>query len=220
MRLIICRHGETDENMQRKLQGRLETSINARGKWQAGLLAQKLKDEDFDYVFCSPQKRCRETISQIMKFHPKNKIVYRDELMEVSLGKYQGMDRHEIEQKFPGDWIERVDNKYKFVHEGGESYKQADDNRIRPLLREFSEKYSSRKIFVLTHGGICRLLLGNLLGLEGNEKMKIELPNECIYYVDYLPHKTEVKFYLVEGKKQGKGYLTKPKYEEMEKSRD
>jgi broad specificity phosphatase PhoE len=208
MDIVICRHGETDDNVKKKLQGRIESSINEHGKIQAKLIAEKLKDEKFDHVFCSPQLRCRQTISEIMKHH-KNKVDYRKELMEIDIGKYSGMDKHEIESKFPGDWVERVDNKYEFMHEGGESYKQADEFRVKPFLKELKEKYSSRKILIVTHGGICRLLLGNILGLNGNEMMEIEFPNECIYYVEYKPHKTIIKYYLVESKKSGEGFIKK-----------
>ena len=209
MRILICRHGETDLNVQGRLQGSLETSINAHGREQARLVGKALMGENFDRVFCSPQRRCRETLDEIMKSSPGMKVEYRDELREISLGKYAGLDRHEIEEKFPGDWGERVDNKYEFVHEGGESYKQVYEKRVKPLLKEFREKYSSRKILVLTHGGVCRVLLGDLLGLAPKEKMDIELPNDCIYYVDYLPHKTKVQFLLVESGIKGEGHLTK-----------
>ena len=219
MRMIICRHGETDFNGQKRLQGILETAINSHGQEQARLVAQKLKGEEFDYVFSSPLLRCRQTVEEIMKFHSGQKIIYRDELKEIDLGKYSGMDKHEIEEKFPGDWAERVDNKYEFVHEGGESYKQVDELRVRPLLNEFREKYSSRKILVVTHGGTCRLLLGNMLGLATKEKMNIELPNDCIYFVDYLPHKTKVHFYLAQTGINGEGHLTKETHQKKLKKK-
>ena len=213
MRIVICRHGETDLNREKRLQGRMETQINENGRGQAALVGKKLKEEKFDAVFCSPLKRCRETAQIIMKFLPKNKVVFREELAEVNLGKYSGMDVRDINEKFPGDWAERVDNKYEFVHELGESYKNADEHRVKPLLKEFSEKYSSRNILVITHGGICRLMLGDLLGLAPVEKMSIELPNDCIYFVEYRPHKTAVQFYLAESGIHGEGHLTKEKHE-------
>lgn len=209
MKLILCRHGETDQNMQRRLQGRLETEINAHGLAQAKLVAERLREEGFDHVFCSPLRRCRQTAAEIMAFHPGMEVKYRAELSEVSLGKYSGMDRHDIEAKFPGEWSKRVDNKYDFRHEGGESYKDADEKRVKPLLKEFREKYSSRKLLVVTHGGICRLMLGNMLGLRPGQKMQVEFPNDCIYYVEYLPHKTAVKYLLAESGISGEGYLTK-----------
>ncbi|HIH09830.1 MAG TPA: histidine phosphatase family protein [Candidatus Diapherotrites archaeon] len=206
MRLVLCRHGETDYNVQRRLQGVMNTLINKRGISQAGLISQKLKDEKFDFIFSSPLKRCVQTAKIIAKPHG-GKIIYRDGLAEVNLGKYTGMDRHEIEVNFPGDWSRRVDSKYSFLHEAGESYREVDEKRVKPLLSEFREKYSSRSILVITHAGICRLLLGSMLGLHPQEKMEIEFPNDCIYYIDYLPHKTFVKYYLAESKKDGTGYL-------------
>ncbi len=208
MRIILCRHGETDFNVQKRLQGILDTEINGRGRKQARLVAQRLKGKEIEYAFSSPLKRCRETAKEIMKFH-KAKLVFRPDLREIDLGIYAGMDRDEIDHKYPEIWARRVDNKYSFHHEGGESYRDMDEKRVRPLLKEFSEKYSSRKILIVTHMGFGRLLIGNLLGLGPNEKMNVEFPNDCIYFINYLPHKTEVKYFLAESGKAGEGCLGK-----------
>src|SRR3989344_3023119 len=209
MKLILCRHSETDFNTQKRLQGKLETELNERGVKQARLVAEKLESEGFDYAFSSPQERCRQTASGIMRFHPKTKMVFRNELREIDLGKYTGMNPGEIEEKFPGEWGKRVDSKYEFLHEGGESYKGVDEKRVQPLLKEFREKYSSRTILVVTHQGIGRLIIGNLLGLAPGQKMKIDFPNECIYFIDYRPHKTEIMYCLAEEGIEGKGWLEK-----------
>ncbi len=207
IRLTICRHGETDFNVQRRLQGWMETRINAHGKKQAKLVAQRLKAEEFDYAFCSPLMRTRQTFLELMRFHKDLPVQFRDELREIHLGIYTGMDRGEIDKKYPGHWSARVDNKYDFHHEGGESYKSVDCGRVAALLDEFREKYSSRKVLVLTHQGTAKLLIGSLLGLPPGEKMQIMMPNDCIYFVDYLPHKTVVKYELLEGAKCGTGWL-------------
>ena len=209
MQIVLCRHGETDYNVARRLQGKLETVLNNHGKRQAELVAKKLKTEEFDCAFSSPQKRCRETTEKIMKFHPKTKLVFIDNLREIDLGKYSGMNPREIDEKFSGTWSKRVDNKYEFEHEGGESYKGVDENRVKPLLREFREKYSSRKILVITHQGVARLLIGNVLGLKPAEKMKVDMPNDCIYYIQYRPHKTVLNYFLAETGVEGEGYLEK-----------
>ncbi|VVB99416.1 Histidine phosphatase superfamily (branch 1) [uncultured archaeon] len=96
------------------------------------------------------------------------------------------------------------------MHEGGESYKSMDETRIRPLLKEFQEKYSSRKILVLSHQGTARLIIGDMLGLSPEQKMQVDMPNDCIYYIEYRPHKTEVKYFLCESKKEGNGHLRRP----------
>lgn len=210
MKIVLCRHGETDFNVEKRLQGtRINHHINERGKKQAALIAEKLKDYKFDHVFSSPLIRCKETVEIIAKNYD-NKIEFRKELQEVDLGIFSGMNAVEIEEKYPGKWHERVDSKYGFDHYDGESYQSVDKTRIADFLKEIKEKYSSRTILIVTHMGIARLIIGSLLGLSGKEKMEINMPNDCIYFIDYLPHKTVIKYYLTETQEEGQNYLKKP----------
>ena len=206
MKLILCRHGETQYNIERRLQGKMETELNEHGKAQAKLVGERLGKIEFDHAFSSPRKRCTQTAKEIMKYH-KCGLELREEISEVDLGIYTGMDRHEIEEKYPGNWAQRVDNKYEFEHKGGESYKEVDQNRVAPFLQELREKYSARTILGVTHAGVGRLIVGSMLGLGPEEKMHIEFPNECIYFIEYRPHKTVVEYELVESGMKGKGYI-------------
>jgi len=209
MKIVLCRHGETDFNVQKRLQGtRINHPINERGKKQAELIAEKLKGLKFNHVFASPLERCKETAEIIAKNHD-NKIEFRKELEEVDLGIFSGMNAIEIEEKYPGKWHERVDSKYGFAHYDGESYESVGGTRITDFLKEIKEKYSSGTILIVTHMGIARLIIGSLLGLSGDEKMEINMPNGCIYFIDYLPHKTNVEYYLTETKETGENYLKK-----------
>jgi broad specificity phosphatase PhoE len=209
MELVLCRHGETDYNAQKRLQGWLETPINENGKKQAHAVSEAIKNEDFYAAFCSPQKRCRMTAEIILKNHPGLRVEYRDELKEVNVGIYSGMNHSEIEKKFPGKWAERVDSKYDFFHENGESYKSVDESRVKSFLNELQEKYSSRKILIITHQGLGDLIIGSMLGFSGQEKLGISIPNDCIYFVEYRPHKTVVSHFLAQSKKRGSGWLEK-----------
>ncbi|MEM4256783.1 MAG: histidine phosphatase family protein [Candidatus Diapherotrites archaeon] len=206
MRIVLCRHGETDFNVQKRLQGKMETELNEHGFLQAKLIAENLKNEKFYTIFCSPRKRCLQTAEEINKFHNK-KIEVREELSEIDLGIFTGMNREEIEHNFPGEWSKRVDNKYEFLHKNGESYEEVDKNRVAKFIQELKEKYSARNILIITHAGLGRLLIGSLLGLSGQEKMRIEFPNECIYFIDYKPHKTKISYLCVESKLSGEGFL-------------
>lgn len=209
MKLVLSRHGETDFNVEKRLQGtRINHEINEHGKEQAALVAEKLKDYNFDHIFSSPLIRCKDTVEIIAKKHD-NKIEFRKELEEVNLGIFSGMNAVEIEEKYPGKWRERVDSKYDFDHYDGESYESVDKTRIASFLKEIKEKYSSRTILIVTHMGIARLIIGSLLGLNGKEKMEINMPNSCIYFIDYLPHKTKIEYYLTETNETGEGYLKK-----------
>ena len=59
--IYVVRHGQTDLNKERKIQGRMGLPLNEYGMEQAKGLRDELKDINFDYVFSSPQKRAIQT---------------------------------------------------------------------------------------------------------------------------------------------------------------
>ncbi len=210
MKIILCRHGRTDFNNEKRYQGKIETHINEEGKKQAEAIADYLKDFEFDYVFSSPRKRCLETAEIILKNHEVD-LKIKEELGEVNYGFFEGKSVEEINEKLNEHWEERINKKYDFVPEGGESYKEIDEKRVKPLLDEFKEKYYSRTILIVTHQGTGRLFLGNTFGALPNEKMEIDLPNEVIYFIEFRPHKTEISYYNTKTKEMKKGLLKRKK---------
>lgn len=209
MRLILCRHGETDFNKAKKFQGWLETELNEKGLKQAKAVADLLKDEKIDYIISSPQIRARQTVKEIAKHH-SSPLLFRDELKEIDTGNLSGLSPNEILKKFPGEWEKRVEDKYNYKHFGGESYNELDTNKVQPLLEEFREKYWSRNLIVVTHQGTGRLIIGNLLGLDDKGKMSIDIPNDCIYFIEYGPHKTKIGYKRALSGDMGEGFLKKP----------
>ncbi len=59
VKVTLVRHGETNENVKKILQGSLDTHLNNHGQKQAEALGVRLKDFHFDSVFCSDLQRCR-----------------------------------------------------------------------------------------------------------------------------------------------------------------
>ena len=62
----------------------------------------------------------------------------------------------------------------------------------------------------MTHQGTAKMMLGSMLGLTPEEKMGINMPNDCIYFVEYRPHKTGVSYELLESGNKGGGVLKNP----------
>ncbi|MEK6957534.1 MAG: histidine phosphatase family protein [archaeon] len=207
MELVLCRHSETDYNKEKRYQGRTDNPLNGNGIAQAKLIGEKLSAEKFYAAFTSPLRRCTQTAEQILSFQKGLNSTSLEALIELDYGLFSGLTPKEITQKFPGEWEKKVENPYEFVHPNGESYKGVDERRVRPLLAEFREKYASRKILVVTHQGTGRLIIGSMLGLSPKEKMEISIPNDCIYSIEYRPHKTAVKYFLAETGAEGSGYL-------------
>ena len=209
MKIVLCRHGRTDWNNQRRYQGWQGTPLNETGFEHAKLVSEALKDENFEYTFCSPLKRCLQTAKEIMKLQ-KCKLEIKEGLKEINYGDFAGHTPSNIQKKMPGMWEKRkssFQSKYDFKHPNGESFREIDENRVKPMLEEFKEKYYSRKILLVTHQGVGRLILGNLMGFSEAEKMDLSIPNDCIYYLNYRPNKTTIRHYFAETGKSEDGFL-------------
>ena len=90
MKLIITRHGQTKENKAKILQGQIEGELSELGKEQAKKVAERLKNEQIDYIFSSPLARAKNTAEEIIKFHVGKPFELRDELKELHMGELQG----------------------------------------------------------------------------------------------------------------------------------
>jgi broad specificity phosphatase PhoE len=95
MRLILVRHGATDWNQQRRVQGLSNLGLNETGRGQAEALAQSLKDVKVDVICTSPLRRAQETARAISRFH-QVEVVTIDGLKELDVGEVDGLTYEEM----------------------------------------------------------------------------------------------------------------------------
>src|SRR3989338_6937789 len=93
MKLIIVRHGETEENAEGIHQGQRHGKLSNVGIEQTKKLGTRLKDEKFDIVYCSDLQRCKDTAKEIMKFHSSIPVHYTKEIRERRMGEFEGRRR-------------------------------------------------------------------------------------------------------------------------------
>ena len=89
--LYIMRHGKTDWNEKRKLQGRTDIPLNEEGIGMAKKAAEECKNIHFDICYCSPLIRARTT-AQIVLEGRNVPIVTDDRLVEMGFGEYEGIE--------------------------------------------------------------------------------------------------------------------------------
>ncbi|KAH7921059.1 phosphoglycerate mutase-like protein [Leucogyrophana mollusca] len=91
-RVYIVRHGETDWNRRRIIQGHIDTELNASGLAQAALAAEALKDVPFVQAFTSDLQRASKTAEIILERqrHPGAVLVKDQALRERFMGERQG----------------------------------------------------------------------------------------------------------------------------------
>jgi probable phosphoglycerate mutase len=164
--LYYVRHGETDWNVEARLQGRCDIPLNAAGRAQAarcgGILADLFERDgrtptDFDYV-ASPLTRARATMELMrtaLKLDPAGYAV-EPQLSEISFGQWEGFTLAELHRTDPKRVAMRERDKWSFLPPGGESY-QALAMRMGGWYRNLM-----RDAVVAAHGGTLRALLAHL----------------------------------------------------------
>jgi broad specificity phosphatase PhoE len=183
--LYYVRHGETDFNVEGRLQGRRDTDLNARGRQQAvdcGELLRELfaRDErqsaDFAHM-ASPLKRARATMEILratLGLDPRGYDI-DDRLLEISYGEWEGLRLPEIDARYPGLLQERERNKWDFAPPGGESYRQ--------LTGRIDAWYASltRDTVVAAHGGGVRVLMALFNVLPKAEATHAQIAQGVVY---------------------------------------
>lgn len=166
MALYFVRHGETDWNVEGRLQGQKDISLNGRGRDQAKAVGRTLRrligDGSAAAFHASPLSRTRETMERMRRAMGLDPDAYRTDprLMELTFGDWEGMTWPEVKLRSPRAAQEREQDKWSFVPPGGESYAMLAE-RVNPLFGELPEP-----AVVVSHGGVARVLLAVRAGVD------------------------------------------------------
>lgn len=148
MKLYVLRHGETNENITKVMQGNMETYLNETGKAQAMSVRDKVKEAGIDLVISSPKIRALETARLAA---PEVDIIEDERLLSRNHGEFEGMTRDQI--NLHEYWNIKKNVQYERAETVGELF-----NRISSLLNDILEKYNDKTVMIVTHSGITRVL--------------------------------------------------------------
>ena len=179
--LVFLRHGETDWNVEGRLQGQHDVPINAKGRGQARhngetVLREVPEAVTFDFV-ASPLGRSRETMEIARRTMGLDPAAYRtdDRLKELTFGEWEGFTYRDIERAHPGWVAQRLADKWLFRPPGGESYAMLSVRVIGWLVTV------ERPTFVVSHGGVGRVLRAHLLDLDPLETVIEDFPHNRVF---------------------------------------
>ena len=176
MKLYVVRHGETLENSNNCLVGRINSSLTEKGIEQAQEVALYFKNKQIDLIVSSPLDRCKQTASVIA--NNKIDIVYSDSLLGRDHGEFTGVHKSLI--NFDEYW----DYNKNIQYEKAESVKTLYD-RVAKLVEYLKEQYSDKNIIIVTHSGILRILYYYFKGIpEDGILSEVEIKNCEVYEYD------------------------------------
>ena len=174
--IYFIRHGETDWNLEGRLQGQKDIPLNDVGRVQAEEAGRHLQGlaphvEDLAYI-ASPMTRTRETMEILratLGLHPES---YRldERLVELTFGVWEGMTWKEVRKAEPALAALREQDKWHYAPPGGgESYAMLVE-RIRPFLDDIT-----RDTVVVAHGGVARAFLSIACGVSSRQAASLDI---------------------------------------------
>ena len=176
----LIRHGVTQANMERRVQGRVDSDLHPEGQEQARRLASWIGK--YDEVFSSTLRRAAST-AEIAFGRPP---VLVDELMEMSFGEWEGEMWEELEASgrlggYPRDGQD--------IRRGGtgETWKEVQD-RVAGFISGLTDTYAGRRVAATSHGGAIKAYSTAILGLGyGNARLLGPLENTSVTQVAIAP---------------------------------
>ncbi len=160
--IYIVRHGETEFNRDRKLQGQCDSPLTQNGIEQAKLIRKELESIYFDAVFSSDLLRAQKT-AEIINLEKKLAITTSHYLRERSYGPLEGKSYEDFGKEYQKLWKEYENLSYKErfkikIAPDVESEEEAVSRYIT-FLREIAVSHLGKKVLVVSHGGIMKSLL-------------------------------------------------------------
>ena len=121
----LVRHGETEWNVEARMQGRLDSRLTARGREQAVRTGEMLARLGVDHVFASPLGRVRETLALIAPSVPIAPV-FDDRLMEWSAGEWAGRRYADLRKESAEEFAAWESDRYTVRSPGGEHFGDLD----------------------------------------------------------------------------------------------
>ena len=170
MNIFVVRHGQTEWNVLKKMQGSADIELNEKGLSQANDTAEMLKNSTFDVIFCSPLKRAKQT-AEIINNDRKLNIVFDDRLRERNYGEFEGTSKSSF--NYNEFWAYEKNMNYEKAENVQDFFK-----RIYIFLDEISSK-EYNNVLIVCHAGVEKAIECYFNGLMSDEEIGPFLPDNA-----------------------------------------
>ena len=188
MQLHIVRHGQTDWNAERRIQGQLDSQLDEVGQQQAIDRGSDFANMALNTVYSSSSLRTRQT-TELLLGDRHDLVTFRDDLREVRLGVWQGFYWSDIEREHP-EMVEAHNNASPdFNVEGAEKSSEVQERgvaAIESIIAAHNQAAESDNILIVSHGAIMKTILAHYLDVPLSDMITLpSLPNcaHCILEV-------------------------------------
>jgi probable phosphoglycerate mutase len=183
-RLYLVRHGATELTAEDRFSGSVGVDLSDEGRGQVKRLAARIANDGLAAVYCSPLSRTVETAALLAKAH-RLAPVHRDGLREISHGRWEGLTRREVEERFPEEYAAWEADPFTFAPKDGECGLGVLA-RALPVIRDIVVTHPNETVLVVSHKATLRLILSSLLGFDARGyRDRLDQSPACLNVVDF-----------------------------------
>ncbi len=180
-KIFLIRHGETEWNSQKRMQGHLNSDLSKVGRNQIKALGEWMKKVSFDHIYSSDSMRAELTAKSITNY-TEHLLKYDIRIREKNLGVFEGLTSDEAKGKYP-EMFKLFKNAGKnYVIENGESTQQLLDRSLE-FIEDIRVRHSGQSVVIVTHGGVVRVLLKHILGIPLDTPTNFHIKNTGIFEI-------------------------------------
>ena len=182
-RFCIVRHGETDWNSERRIQGQIDIDLNAAGETQARALGPGLSGHSFAAAYSSDLLRAWNT-ARIATAGLGLAVSPAPTLRERHFGVLQGLTRDEARQRYPEIYLEHQRRSLHSDYRGGETL-TGFARRVMDGLAEMAACHAGQTVLAFTHGGVLDIVYRVAVGRALEAPRDFLLPNAAVNWLEH-----------------------------------
>ncbi len=181
-RFCIVRHGETDWNAERRIQGQIDIPLNATGRDQAAAAAAGLAGQRFDAIYSSDLARTWQT-AQAIATALNLPLVAAPTLRERHYGHMQGLTGEEARLSCPAVHAAHAARDPEHDLDGGESLARFA-KRVTTTLRNLADVHTGQTLLLIAHGGVLDIAYRLATGRDLVEPRDFPIPNAGLNWLE------------------------------------
>src|SRR3989344_3021306 len=171
LKIYLFRHGQTTFNRDGIFTGHKDPKLIRLGKNQAKIIAQRLKNKKFQVAIETHLSRSKDTLKEVLKFHPECRVVITDDRM--------------IERSFGQKEYDAIHRGYKVCVPRGESFADVE-KRVRSFIKDLIKFMNGNNVSVAisAHGNSIRLFRKIMERASVDEMSKWFIPYDKVFVYD------------------------------------
>ena len=183
LRLYLIRHGQVEGAAFGKLLGWTDTRLSECGLEQSRQLAKKLSAAQLCAIYSSDLQRARLT-AETIGIHHRLKVQQSSAWREIDMGEWEGRTLAALHDEAPELVAQLFGDPASFEYPGGESF-VAFISRIQRALDRLLLNHGSGEMALVAHGGVCRTIIGNVLGMPTHNWLRLAQDYCCLNVIDW-----------------------------------